>query len=464
LRSLVVGLMAALFATACGAPPPRPSVLIITVDTLRADFLGAYGDPDTRSPKIDALARAGTVFENAATPMPLTLPSHFSLMTSRYPREHGVLNNRMQLPDSAVTLAELFRKNGYATGAFVSVVLLDEESGAAQGFEAYGHPTRPRERPAAHTIAEALDWVSGLEPGEPFFLWVHLFEPHLPYELHEGADEGLDPSMVSRYPSLNWKQFYEVARENRGDIPSHVLRYAKSLYRGEVEAVDAAVGTLLDGLAKRGRRDDLVTVLTADHGEPFENGVYFEHGDSLYDGAIRVPLIVQHPTLFPSGERVDRQVSLIDVAPSLLRAAGIAVPAGYSGRALQAGSPGGDRYVLIQHPFYQPDPQRERPSQRGVIESVEGKPVERVVPEVERVGLVGQEWKLIRTAGSSEQLYRRAPSLGEDQLVVEDAVGAGAKLAVELNRQLESRPLELAEPERINPDLLENLEALGYME
>ena len=123
----------------------------------------------------------------------------------------------MQLPASAVTLAELFRERGYATGAFVSVVLLDEESGAAQGFEVYGHPTRPRERPAEHTIADALAWVGSLESGQPFFLWVHLFEPHLPYVLHDEARGELDAGLASRFPSLNWKQFYEVAREHRGE-------------------------------------------------------------------------------------------------------------------------------------------------------------------------------------------------------------------------------------------------------
>ena len=131
-----------------GAARP-PSVLLVTIDTLRADHVGPYAPQGARTPRLDELARGGAVFENAVAPMPLTRPSHFSILTSLYPREHGVLNNAISLPESAVTLPELFRERGYRTGAFVSVVLLDEASGAAQGFEAFRHPRAKRRQPSS---------------------------------------------------------------------------------------------------------------------------------------------------------------------------------------------------------------------------------------------------------------------------------------------------------------------------
>ena len=459
--------MIMLLLCSCGAPQGRkqgPNVVIITVDTLRADYLGAYGDKRTRTPRIDQLAKSSTVFENAAAPMPLTLPSHFSMMTSRYPREHGVLNNRIQLPDTALTLAEIFSSHGYQTGAFVSVALLDKASGAAQGFDAYRHPTEPRERRAEETIHDALKWADGLKPGAPFFLWVHLFEPHLPYAPGEGPGRAIDPDLFARYPSINWLQLYDVARENDGDIPSEVFEYAKALYRAEIENVDRLLGELLDGLEKRGLRSNTITVLTADHGEPFENGVYFEHSDSLYDGAIRIPMIVNYPPMFPAGKRVDAQVSIIDVAPSVLVAAGIEVPSSYSGLALQDAAQRDDRYVLIQYPFYHPKLAAGRPSRRAVIKTVAGHAVESSLVATERVGIVGSGGKLIRTGQDQLEFYKRAKPHGQDERVSDWSSEAFRQLDAELSRLLEEHPLELIDPVMINEELLENLKALGYAE
>lgn len=458
-------LLAAIFA--CGAEPAAklaPNVLIITVDTLRADYLGVYGDERTRTPRIDRLARGGVVFENAVAPMPLTRPSHFSLMTSRHPREHGVLNNRIDLPDSALTVAEIFSSHGYQTGAFVSVVLLDDESGIGQGFDAHVHPTVPRETEASRTVSKALNWLSTLDPNRPFFLWVHLFEPHLPYAPEGGPSRKVDEGLHTRFPSLNWKDLYQIARENDGDIPAPVLEYAQELYRSEIEVADRWVGELLDGLEERGQRSNTLTVLTADHGEPFENGVYFEHADSLFDGAVRVPLILNYPAQFPAGKRVEAQVSLLDVAPSVLAATGIAVPASYSGRALQEAEGVRDRYVLIQHPLYQQNFASDRPTRRAAIQSVAGHPIETLRTDVENVGIVGSEWKFIRTGSGPPQLFARAKSHGADEEVVGAQQPLRERLDNELRQRLEEMPIELIDPGQINDKLLENLRALGYAE
>ena len=451
----------------------RPtSVLLITVDTLRADHLGPYADllpdglPGPSTPHIDALAATGVVFENAAAPMPLTLPSHFSIFTSFYPREHGVMNNAMSLPEGVRSLPEIFAANGYSTGGFVSVSILDEDAGAARGFGTFFNPTKPRQRPADMAVDEAVDWLASLSESSPFFAWVHLFDPHQPYGPPEEHREGLDGDLAARWPALHWTQLRDIARDNDGDIPLEIYQHALALYRGEVEYVDHQVGALLGGLATLGRRDDTLVVLTADHGEAFENGVYFEHADSLFDGAIRVPLIFSHPgsAAWPvPGTRVSEQASSIDIAPTLLAAAGMAAPPEFSGRPLQQASRFGDRYVLIQHPFIQQTRAETHPHVNSIIRSVGGQPISKINVEDERVGIVGTDWKLIRTDDLSA-LYRRSVDPGERNDVAVEEAAVREELEAILERALADHPLNLIDPGHINDELRQTLEALGYLD
>jgi len=178
---VALALAGATLLVACGEEQRRPNVLLITVDTLRADYLGAYGSSAARTPHIDRLAREGSLFEQAAAPMPLTRPTHASILTARYPREPGVVNNAPSLPPASWTLAEILHAEGYRTGAFVAVALLSAEAGFAQGFETYRSPNTSKERPADEVVPEALEWLAALSKDEPFFLWTHVFDPHLPY-------------------------------------------------------------------------------------------------------------------------------------------------------------------------------------------------------------------------------------------------------------------------------------------
>ncbi len=262
-------------------------------------------------------------------------------------------------------------------------------------------------------------------------------------------------------PEVNWPQFYAVAESNDGDIPQAVLDHALALYRGEVEYTDHCVGQLLDGLEVHGRREDTIIVFTADHGEAFENGVYFEHADSLYDGAVRIPLILSYPPVFRPGARVSAQVSNLDIAPSLLVATGIDVPRTWSGRPLQEAERFGDRYVMIQHPFYQPSLARYRPERRSVIRSVAGHPLADIVVDEERVGIVGTEWKLVRGDGAPE-LYLRATGESADVAGENDEIRR--QLEAVLARELEEHPLNLIDTGQINEELLSTLRALGYLQ
>lgn len=473
--TLLSVLTLALTTPACTGPAPeRPtSILLVTIDTLRADHLGPYvdllpaGHSAPATPRIDALAANGVVFENAAAPMPLTLPSHFSIFTSSYPREHGVMNNAMSLPPGVTSLPEIFLESGYSTGGFVSVSILDEAAGAGRGFETFFNPDKPRQRSARMAVTEAIDWLGTLPVDSPFFAWVHLFDPHQPYGSPEAPRDGLDPELAERWPMLHWTQLRDIARDHDGDIPTEVLEHALALYRAEVEYVDYQVGALLEGLVQHGRRDDTLVAITADHGEAFENGVYFEHADSLFDSAIRVPLVFSHPGATGSwpvpGTRVQEQVSSIDIAPTLLTAAGLAVPRGFSGRPLQHASRFGDRYVLIQHPFIQQTRAETHPHVNSVVRSVGGRPVSRINVDKERVGIVGTDWKLIRTDDVSV-LYRRSVDPDERNDVAAAEPATRANLEAILESTLAEHPLNLIEPGHINAELRQTLEALGYFD
>jgi arylsulfatase A-like enzyme len=465
--ALVTGV---LVATSCGdgPPPTRPDysgprgIVLVTVDTLRADHLSSYAPGRARTPRIDRLAREGTLFERAVVPMPLTRPSHFSMFTSLYPREHGVLNNAMHLPDSSLTLAEILRERGYRTGGFVAISLLGPDSGAAQGFEELRSPVDEHEVPASRVVPWALKWVSDLDADEPFFLWVHLFDPHQPYDPPAGFREGLDPMLATALPRVSWEELMKAAMRNGGDVPRRLLEYAQVLYAREVEATDAWVGKLVEGLEAQMDLDELLIVFTADHGECFEDGVYFEHADCLSEHGVRVPLILRHPARFDAGERVPHPVSTLDIAPTILEAAGIAVPPGFSGRSL-SGTPSADRTLLLQYPFYQPGIRWQKLQQRRIIRSVAGQEAAAILIDTEKVGVVGREWKYLRS-GEREELYPMTPEPAEATNLALTRRKERKEMERALDRELERHPLRLGEPGEVNPELLESLRALGYVE
>jgi arylsulfatase A-like enzyme len=456
LAVVLVALGTALTLGGCGGPH-RPDIVLITVDTLRADHLGAYAQ-GASTPRLDALARDATVFERCSAPMPLTRPSHFSLLTSLYPREHGVLNNAIALPEDAESVAEVFAAAGYRTGGFVAVKLLGPESGAAQGFGHFDEPVGQRERPTEGVVQSALGWLDGLRRDERFFLWLHLFDPHLPYAPPASFRGGLAPER----PELNWERLTELAAQNGGDVPASALAEGKALYRGEVSYVDHFLGEFLDGLAARRDLDETLIVFTADHGECFENGIYFEHADCLWEGGIHVPLIVRYPPLVPAGQRIPEQTSLVDIAPTLLAAAGLETPSRVSGRALQDHASFGDRVVLVQYPFFQPSAADRRPERLEIVRSVAGDPTTPILLQVDKVGLVGTDWKYLR-GGDREELYALTPDVDERTDCGAAQPEVLSRLRAELARQLEHHRLHLIDAPEINEELLQMLRALGYL-
>jgi arylsulfatase A-like enzyme/Flp pilus assembly protein TadD len=288
---------------------PGLSVLLVTIDTLRADALGCYGNARAETPWVDRLAGEGVRFASAHAHNVVTLPSHSNLLSGRYPLEHGVRDNTgFRFPDATPTFATLLRDRGLRTGAFVSAFPLDARFGLARGFDVYddrigggewhGGFTMP-ERSGIRTVAEAVRWL-GAPGGKQSFAFVHVYEPHFPYAPPE--------PFASRFR----------------DVP----------YQGEVAAADAALRPLLQPIVEAGPAARTLVVLTSDHGEALGEHGEATHGVFAYEATLHVPLVFWAPGLLRP-RVVEEPVRHVDVLPTVLDLLGVALPAGLEGRSLR---------------------------------------------------------------------------------------------------------------------------------
>ena len=308
-------------ATVGNLRPSGPSVVLITADTLRADFLSAYGDRITRTPTLDELARRGTTFVDVTTAANVTLPSHTTILTSLYPKDHGCVSNAQVLSDDLVTLAEILRDRGYTTGAAVaSTVLSAGPTGIGQGFDHYHDVGAESRRDADAVTDDALAFLSATD-GRPFFLWVHYYDPHMPYDappdIVKSYYEG-DPRDPAHGPPLPG---------SFGDVTDPA--YAVAQYRAEITAMDREVGRLLDAVDARG---EAILCFTADHGESLtEHQIFYNH-EGLFPTTVIVPWIVAGPGVDAS-ITVNDPVETVDVAPTLLALLGVEAPSWMRGKA-----------------------------------------------------------------------------------------------------------------------------------
>ncbi|MCA9512480.1 MAG: sulfatase [Myxococcota bacterium] len=352
--ALVASLALAAALPGCGRGARAPLLLLVTVDTLRADHLGAYGSDLGATPRIDALASQSVAFDAAFAPASYTLPSMASLHTGLYPEEVGIFANRSAFRGSSVTVAEMLRIAGWRTGAAVSNYVLRGGTGMEIGFDVYddAFTTSERnrdqpERTAEATTAAALAVLDALRasPHAGLFLWVHYQDVHGPYEPPAGLRERY---LARARATRNGSRTLPTGGINAmGAIPSYQVvdgrddaAFYLAGYAGEVAFVDAQIGALLDGVDARGLLDDARVVFTADHGESLgEDDYWFAHGELLSDALVRVPLLVRAPGLAP-GRRAD-VASMVDLLPTLAGLAGLPLPARSAGRDLLAA--GADR-------------------------------------------------------------------------------------------------------------------------
>ncbi len=292
----------------------KPNVILITMDTTRADHLACYGYPDIRTPNLDALAGRGVLFEQAATAAPLTLPAHCTIMTGMYPTYHGVhVNGNTALGDEQTTVAEVLSARGYQTGAFIGAFVLDGRWGLKQGFQHYDDQFDLKkykhldlgaiQRPGNQVMDAALAWLEQQKKSS-FFAWIHLYDPHIPYAPPE--------PYLSEYGS----------------------RGRTGLYDGEIAFMDEQIGRCLAWLAKNGLDQKTIIILIGDHGEGLGSHGEENHGFFIYDSVVHVPFLVVTPFPDLQGKRVSSQVSSVDVFPTLLDLAHVEVPSRTQGRSL----------------------------------------------------------------------------------------------------------------------------------
>lgn len=309
-RLLGVGLLAGCAFAATASPP---NILLITIDTTRADRMGFLGCKRGLTPNLDALGKQGVVFSRAYSQYPLTVPSHATILSGTYPQFHRVNDFGIPLAKDVPYLPQILREHGYQTAAFVASSALDPTSGWVpgfnRGFDTYdadfhalpGKNDRYQtlEHRADYVVAHALAWLKD-HPHGPFFAWVHVYDPHAPYD-----------------PPEPFKS-----------------RYASQLYDGEIAYADSVLGKFLADLRALGLYDNTLIAVMSDHGEAFGEHDEFTHGIFLYDETIRVPLLLRMPANRFAGQQVDARVGLVDVVPTILEGVGIPVPKAVQGESL----------------------------------------------------------------------------------------------------------------------------------
>ena len=406
-----------------GAGPPSAAglnVLLVTLDTTRADRLGCYGHASARTPRLDRLAAEGVRFENAIAAAPITLPSHASILTALYPFEHGVRNNgNFYLAERFETLASVLRKRGYHTAAFVSSFILDRRYGLARGFETYddrmeeapglgsGLEAERRGDRTAHALIRWLEGYAGQGAPASFFVWLHLYDPHEPY----------------RPP------------------PPFSDLFVRDPYDGEIAFADHTVGTVLDKLAQLGLLDRSLVAVVADHGESLGDHGEETHSMFLYESAIRVPLILWRPGVLPAGRVIAPPVRALDLSPTILDILGAPPLAAPHARSLRAAIDG-----------------RSTEPPLAVY-------AETYVPKLAMGGaalraLRDERFKLIDAP--RPELYDLARDPGETRNRYPDEPGTAQALRAELER-LTAGGNGAMNVRPVDRETVEKLEALGYL-
>ena len=408
------------------APASSPNVLLITVDTLRADRLGCYGYEQARTPHTDRLADEGVRVEHAIAPTPLTLPSHTSILTGLEPPAHSVrANGTFRVPDRVQTLAESLKAEGYQTQAFVSANVLKRRYNLNQGFDGYDDDLWSEEkntgmriwqRPAERTMDRVLRWLDvraeSASPA-PFFVWVHLFDPHAPYEPPE-ADAKLSPTP----------------------------------YDGEIASVDRQIGRLVEALEKKGVLDDTILVFTSDHGESLGEHQEATHAIFIYESTQHVPLIFRYPRKLPAGKVYDGPARSVDIMPTILSLAG-KKPGETQGADLSEAFGGGAR-------------------PESVVQYSESFHPKLMFGMAHLEGVRQDAWTYIRAP--RPELYDRRTDPAELRNLLEGGGSSAAKarardLEAALTRVIEDseRFAPVAEAKTLDPQTVAMLQALGYI-
>lgn len=365
---ILFALLSAALVSGCGSDSPeerRPDIVVVSIDTLRADRVAGYGYPEMLTPNVNAMVQNGVLFEHAVAPTGTTWPSHASMLTGLYPRYHGVRSNTHKLDENVRSVAELLESAGYDTASFVSFKGMHYLAGLDRGFGiASDRERRPSDEPAIRdgreTTDMALSWLDEqAQSGRSIFMWLHLFEPHGPYE----------PTDYSRH----WmkKSNYDGVLADEGATMDLLLKQPHSLlqrdedrkalnvlYDGEVLLADHYFGEILDRLEKTGRLDNAVVIFTSDHGQGLGEQQRMGHGSVLWEEVLQVPLVIRDFRSASGSQRVPETVGLSDVAPTVVDLAlGIQLPETQGSSLLPAlsGEPLEPREILAEVALQPPE-------------------------------------------------------------------------------------------------------------
>ena len=447
--ALAAVLCLAVCLSGCGRKPPRgegPNLLIVSVDTLRADHVSCYGYERETTPNIDRLASQGHRFDSAYTTVPTTLPAHASLFTSLYPSQLSVRRNGEKVPAGVVMLAQILQSSGFTTAGFVSAIPMDARYGLGRGFQTYvdiGGDVR-REIPAEETLSKATRWLKR-HGNDQFFLFVHFYDPHTWYHAPERFRKKLGAPDEQEPPA---RQFVPNPEEFTPERIEEII----TAYDAEIAYADWAVGELLTQLARVGVEDNTIVVVLSDHGESLDElltryGYVFDHGEFLYAHQLEIPLIIRTPEEISQGEGIVHEVSvsILDVMPTILDILQIDPPESMEGRSLLPmlrGKPASYEPLFSERRAYQEPPK----------------------PYLADAGysVIEGEWHLISSSGGAVELYNllddpgESSNLGGEQEKVEP-------LRSELQQWL-ARIRPLFGPSRFETDkeAVKRLKDLGY--
>jgi arylsulfatase A-like enzyme len=428
----LLAVLAMLLGLHCSSGEAPPTVIVILIDTLNWDALGCNGNPHNPTPHIDSLASEGVLFNQAVSTSGWTLPAVGSLFTGSWPLIHGGLGKglaltaiRKELP----TAAELFQKAGFNTVAYTNSAFLSPSLGLDRGFATYDHHNASNRdiRRADETISAALELIRR-DRAKPNFIFVHLYDPHLDYHPPAGYAARFAQGLRGPEPPLMGKVCRQLAEVSGGQPPAEAIEYIKRVYLGEVAFVDAQIGRLVDELKKLGLYDAATLIVTTDHGEEFWDHGGFEHGHTLYDELIHIPLIVKLPADVKAARRtIDAQVRTVDIMPTLFELQGIEQPASFIGASLMPMIRGeeidhrpaysestlygyekiswrGSRYKLI----YDLAPDKERPAELYDLVGDPGELVDLIVKEPEVARRLEEELRLFAEELISQSLRMSA--------------------------------------------------------
>lgn len=466
-----IAVLAAAAGGGCPAPATRPAkrvesarpvaagnrlnVLLVTIDTLRADHMGTYGYRRPTSPRMDALGRRGVVFDQAYTYWPKTRGSFVAMMTGRLASQTGYGKSHPLLVDFNPTLASVLKDAGYETAATVDNPNVAASLGYAKGFDRYRETweesalASEMDRTRAIT-ADGVRHLAEAKPDRPFFLWLHYVNPHAPYEPPAPWDTAFLDAEARRGPRLPPVDGFHGGVPRQWEVPGKGLGWYVAQYDGEIAAVDAEVGKLVDALDASAVRDRTLVVVSTDHGESLgEHGYYFDHGENLYDPSMRIPLIVVGPGV-KAGGRASVLATTLDFVPTILDAVKVSFPPDLAGESLLPATRGEAR--------------PERPRLHGQNDR-------------NLLGAWDHRFKIVATpteTGARYALYDRDRDPGETG----DASRAFPERAREERRELElfreksdaqlvktRRRLEgQSGEERLTPEACERLKAMGYVQ